>query len=76
LKFISLIEVCRKHPICYQMPHRTFATFTPANAFARLAFSNVYDDLTSRRQADGAQAALRHMLVEPEQTYDTEIVRL
>jgi hypothetical protein len=61
------------------MPDRAFASFTPANALARLAFSNVYGDLTSRRQnnqADGAQAALCHMLVEPKQTYDTEIVRL
>ena len=79
LKLISLIGVCRKHPICYQMSDRAFASLTPANALARLAFSDVYDALTSRRQnnqADGAQAALRRMLVEPEQTCDDEIVRL
>ncbi|KAF2812792.1 kinase-like protein [Mytilinidion resinicola] len=57
------------------MSDRAFASLTPANALARLAFSDVYDALTSRRQADGAQAALRRMLVEPEQTCDDEIVR-
>lgn len=61
------------------MSDRAFASLTPANALSRLAFSQVYDALTSRRQnsqTDGAQAALRHMLVEPKQTCDDEIVRL
>jgi hypothetical protein len=56
-----------------------FASLTPTNALTRLAFSDVYDALTSRRQnnqEDGAQSALRRMLVEPEQTCDDEIVRL
>ncbi|KAK3332656.1 hypothetical protein B0T19DRAFT_108361 [Cercophora scortea] len=61
------------------MSDRAFASLAPANALARLAFSDVYNVLTSRRQnnqADDAQAALGRMLVEPEQTCDDEIVRL
>jgi len=61
------------------MSESAFASLTPANALVRLAFSDVYDTLTSRRQnnqADGTQAALGRMLVEPEQTCDDEIVRL
>jgi hypothetical protein len=58
-----------------------FVSLTPANALARLAFSDVYDALTSRcqnnhNQTDGIQAALGRMRVESEQTCDDEIVRL
>ncbi|KAI1420108.1 kinase-like domain-containing protein [Xylaria sp. FL1777] len=61
------------------MSDHAFASLTPANALARLAFSDVYDVLMSRRQnnqAEDAQAALRRMHVEPEQICDDEIVRL
>lgn len=79
------IEACLPHqslqsaPHCYQMLDHAFASLTPANALARLAFSEVYDALTFRRQdsqTDGTQAALRHMRVEPKQICDDEIVRL
>lgn len=56
-----------------------FASLTPANALARLAFSDVYDTLTTRRQnnqTEGTELAARHMLVKPEQICDDEIVRL
>lgn len=61
------------------MSEPAFVSLTPANALARLAFSEVYDTLTSRRQSDLAadtQAALGRMLVEPDQICDDEIVRL
>lgn len=46
------------------------------NALAKLAFSDVYDALTSRRQNNQTDSALCRMHVEPEQTYDKEIVSL
>lgn len=55
------------------MSEPAFVSLTPANALARLAFSEVYDTLTSRRQSDLAadtQAALGRMLVEPDQICD------
>lgn len=61
------------------MSEPAFVSLTPANALARLAFSEVYDTLTSRRQSDlaaGTQAALGRMRSEPEQICDDEIVRL
>lgn len=61
------------------MSEPAFVSLTPVNALARLAFSEVYDTLTSRRQSDLAadtQAALGRMLVEPDQICDDEIVRL
>lgn len=61
------------------MSDRAFAPLRPADALAGLAFSDVYDTLTYRRQnnqLDGTQDALRRMVVEPEQTCDGEIVRL
>ncbi|KAM3065428.1 hypothetical protein ACMFMG_011451 [Clarireedia jacksonii] len=62
------------------MSNSAFALLIPANALARLAFSEVHDALTAggqKSQADGAQAACRRrMRVEPEQRRDDEIVRL
>ncbi|KAK3331565.1 kinase-like domain-containing protein [Cercophora scortea] len=61
------------------MSDRAFASLTPANALARLAFSDVYNLLISRRQnsqANNPQVALDRMLVEPEQVYNDEIVCL
>jgi hypothetical protein len=73
-----MIHLSQKY-ICYQMSDRAFASLTPANALARLAFNNIYEYLTARRQDDttgSAQAALRRMHVEPRQIFDDEIVRL
>lgn len=57
-----------------------FALLTPANALAKLAFSEVHDALTAggqNSQTDGTQAACRRrMRVESEQIRDDEIVRL
>lgn len=62
------------------MSDHAFASLTPANALARLAFSDVYDVLTSggqKHEADDAvHFALRRMAVEPERTFDGEIRRL
>ncbi|RMD44306.1 hypothetical protein DV735_g912, partial [Chaetothyriales sp. CBS 134920] len=61
------------------MSDRAFISLTPANALARLAFSDAYDSLMTRcqnSQADGVQAAFRRMRVKPEQIYDKEIIRL
>jgi hypothetical protein len=62
------------------MSNSAFALLIPANALARLAFSEVHDALTAggqKSQTDGAQAACRRcMRVEPEQRRDDEIVRL
>lgn len=60
------------------MSNHAFAILTPANVLTRLAFSDIYDVLKTRRQddqGDGAQAALLRMLVEPEQICDDEVVR-
>ncbi|KAG6034679.1 hypothetical protein E4U41_006464 [Claviceps citrina] len=56
-----------------------FATLTPSNALTRLAFSDVYEVLLSRRQSnqdDGTKTVLGRMVVEPRQICDHEIVRL
>jgi hypothetical protein len=58
------------------MSEHAFASLRPANALARLAFSDVYNTLGSQRQNDQADAVLDRMIVEPEQTRDNEIVRL
>lgn len=65
------------------MSDHAFASLTPANSLARLAFSDVYDVLMSNGQkspADGAPAALHdalnRMAVEPERIFDSEILRL
>ena len=58
------------------MSERAFASLTPANALARLAFSDVYGVLTSGRQNNQPDDALRRMAVEPQQTFDGEILRL
>jgi hypothetical protein len=58
------------------MSDRAFASLRPANALAKLAFSDVYDILTSQHNQTDAQDVLRRMHVEPKQTHDDEIVRL
>jgi hypothetical protein len=61
------------------MSDHTFAFLAPANPLTRLAFSEVYEALTSLRQntqADGIQAALGRMSVESEQRRDAEVVHL
>lgn len=55
-----------------------FATLTPENALARLAFSDLYDSLTAGRQnaqEDGPQV-LRRIAVQPQQTVDSEVLQL
>lgn len=61
------------------MSDRAFASLTPANALAKLAFSEVFDTLTLRRQAEETNdisTALDRMLVKPQQRSDSEIVHL
>jgi hypothetical protein len=62
------------------MPSGVFALLTPANALAKLAFSEVHDALIAggqKSQTDGAQAACRRrMRVEPEQRRNDEVIRL
>lgn len=61
------------------MSNHVFATLTPANALARLAFHDVCESLKFRGQTDqaeGSQAALHRMHVKPEQKCDDEIVQL
>ncbi|KAN0076119.1 hypothetical protein V8E54_006261 [Elaphomyces granulatus] len=57
---------------------RTYATLTPANDLAKLAFSDIYDTSNAGRQngtADG-NSALRHITVAPEQVYNADVLRL
>ncbi|KAI0098545.1 kinase-like domain-containing protein [Nemania sp. FL0031] len=56
-----------------------FATLTPSNALAKLAFSEVYQSLLSRPQVEpgqNAQAALCRMAVDADQVFDKDILRL
>ena len=60
------------------MSARAFATLMPANALARLAFSDLHDALTAERQnaqADGAPA-LNRMTVELQQAFDGDVLHL
>jgi hypothetical protein len=57
---------------------RTYATLTPANDLAKLAFSDIYDNLNAGCQngtADG-NSALRHITVAPERVYNADVLRL
>ena len=58
------------------MSERAFASLTPTNALAKLAFSEVYGVLTSGRQNNQPDDALRRMAVASQQTFDGEILRL
>lgn len=62
------------------MESPAFATLTPANVLARLAFSDAYDVLTASRQsthADDARArAFHRMNAGPQQEYDDDVLRL
>jgi hypothetical protein len=55
-----------------------FATLRPTNALARLAFSDLYETFTSRRQSNLqiAPDAFHRMNVEALQTFDGEVLRL
>ncbi|KAI1739753.1 kinase-like domain-containing protein [Xylaria scruposa] len=56
-----------------------FISLTPANALARLAFSNLHEeimDLKQSNQTDGAQEAHRRMMIEPDQICDESVARL
>ena len=55
-----------------------FATLRPANALARLAFSDLYETLTIKRQntQEDAPPAFHRMAVDTLQTFDREVLRL
>lgn len=58
-----------------------FATLTPVNVLAKLAFSDVFDALTAGRQDaeqddDHGPLAVRHMWVGPQQEYHADVLRL
>ena len=59
------------------MSDGAFASLTPENALARLAFSNLYDSLTTGRQNAQEDDALilRRMVVQPQQNFDSEVLR-
>ncbi|KAI0548073.1 kinase-like domain-containing protein [Xylaria curta] len=53
-----------------------FATLTPANTLAKLAFSSVFEEIMEMRQSekeDSVEAALQRMLIQPEKEYDEKI---
>ncbi|KAL8905547.1 MAG: hypothetical protein Q9207_002573 [Kuettlingeria erythrocarpa] len=59
------------------MSDRAFASLTPVNVLAKLAFSDLYDKLTAGRQnsqADGVSARHR-MAVVPQQIVDSDVLR-
>ena len=57
------------------MEDYTFATLKPANILAKIAFSDVYDTLTSSGQNAGAATALRRMKIKsPLQKYDKDVL--
>ncbi|KAI0410750.1 kinase-like domain-containing protein [Xylaria grammica] len=60
------------------MSTNAFATLKPANALARLAFSNLYETFISRRQSISEEGplAFRRMVVEASQTLDPDVLRL
>lgn len=60
------------------MDDHAFATLTPANDLAKLAFSDLYETLIAGRQngQENAILSLRCMVVEPKQVYKNEMLRL
>lgn len=60
------------------MSDGVFASLTPENAFVRLTFSNLYDSLTAERQnaQEDDASALRRMAVQPQQNFDSEVLRI
>ncbi|KAJ6257999.1 camk family protein kinase [Drechslerella dactyloides] len=53
-----------------------FATLTPANILAKLAFSDKYDTLTTSHQTGSADGALNRMsLTKPQQKYDSSVLQ-
>lgn len=55
-----------------------FVTLKPTNALARLAFSDLYETFTIKRQntQEDAPPAFRRMVVEASQTFDGDVLRL
>lgn len=55
-----------------------FATLTAQNVLARLAFSDLYDSLTAKRQnaQEDDPPALRCIAIQPQQTFDSEVLRI
>ena len=52
-----------------------FATLTPANVLAKLAFSDVFDAVTRGRQKPSTDAAVHRMSVASEQEYHADVLR-
>jgi hypothetical protein len=81
---VHLKSVIFSESLLYQMADldqedQPFASLTPADALTKLAFSDAYDALRSRRQntqTSDNQAAINRMRVEPEQQCDGDIVLL
>lgn len=57
------------------MSPRAFATLTAQNALARLAFSDLYDSLGCRNAQEDV-LALRRIAVQPQQTFDSEVLQI
>ena len=54
-----------------------FATLTPANTLAKMAFTEIYDTFTESRQGSMDNHALERMqLSSPEQVFDQDVLRL
>ncbi|EPE08517.1 camk family protein kinase [Ophiostoma piceae UAMH 11346] len=54
-----------------------FATLTPANTLAKMAFTDVYDTVTEARQGSTEDHALQRMqLTSPEQSFDQDVLRM
>ena len=55
-----------------------FATLKPTNALARLAFSDLYETFTIKRQntQENAPPAFHRMVVEASQIFDGDVLRL
>ncbi|MCJ1466001.1 hypothetical protein MMC07_004620 [Pseudocyphellaria aurata] len=55
-----------------------FATLRPSNILARLAFSELYETFTNKRQntKEDAPPALRRMVVKASQIFDSDVLRL
>lgn len=60
------------------MPTEAFATLKPSNALAMLAYSELYETFTTKRQdaKEDPSSAFRRMVVESFQTFASEVLQL
>ena len=60
------------------MSAKAFATLKPSSALAKVAFSDLYETFTMKRQAakENAHPAFHRMIVETLQTFDKEVLQL